>query len=196
MSIIRPAALWFCLAQLGVIPGLARAQPRPLPLAHVDSTYSAEEIQAAFFALGLSLERFTYNAPYPHQLTVRVRRYVGGKLSEETGGAVLSRTAGQQTLIIYVRRHGNEVELSAGSLQGRAVLGSFSKKGYASSGSTHFDPVALVPGAAVPLMAFVANRPGQGSVALDPGAQVEGLARRYPLVVAVVAQLTGGPGGQ
>ncbi|NIM71013.1 MAG: hypothetical protein GTO48_11305, partial [Xanthomonadales bacterium] len=78
---------------------------------------TAADTEAALAAAGVRMQRYDYEANFPHRIMFTFERYVGGTLVDTwSQGGLFSRDVGKQSFVLTIRRQGEET-ISEGGVE-------------------------------------------------------------------------------
>jgi beta-lactamase regulating signal transducer with metallopeptidase domain len=161
------------------------------------------DTEAALQAAGVRMQRFDYDAPFPHSIVFTFGKYVGGRLvDEESQGGLSSTDVGKQSFLLTIRQRGTLSVSDKGEQDTRTMsfylsnrYGSFggapvySFKGYLGESYGALRS-RLVPGKRVPVYAFVTNRAERRGIrGFSDFDTVAGIVSHYDMAIIVYAEL-------
>lgn len=160
-----------------------RTQPAsPYTLQPDYGEMSASEIQQAFSQLGLSIQRFTYEAPANHTIEFSFDYYENGVLIDNGSEGTAALEAGTNTITVYRRREGNDLVFSFGFPGGSVGVGRFALPENAAIASAPLGDVDLTPGWRVPICYVGAN---EGGISSTGDESIEEMASQMEMLVVV-----------
>jgi len=152
---------------------------------------AADELKAAFSELGLTIERFTYEVPFAHQLHFTVQIFVDGKAKDMgEGGTGMSFNPGKQRLMLIV--HPDDEAFRYGfAHEGSRVTSAhgFPMRDYTNGTQGTLRNVRLVGGKKVAIYVLAANRPKRGIRGEFSDRSLEEIVSMYDMVAVIFAEL-------
>ncbi len=180
LSLALPLVLWGCKDKKAVSPAAQPYVVRP-----VYESLSPEDAHAAFYALGLQIERFNCFLPKAGKLHLSVRRYVDGRLAATPGSGALSCAAGHQRLLLFRHKQDSSLTFTFADAGGSLSWGQIDTGGYQASTSHTFGPTTLELGKEIPLYAYLASN---GDLETSAATSAEQYIAQYPLAIVVSAE--------
>jgi TonB family protein len=157
------------------------------PAKFVTNPLTIDDIQSAFELLGLNVDRFSYEAPVRHELSLHYEVYRNGKLVDKIRGGSMGQAAGRIGVTLYTQQTDSTVRFTTKTVRGKSSGSTSSApirtKGLIAKMYVQPEKFTLVEGAENPYFIFVAD--SQSVSGNGIAEDVRQLALKYDLVVAL-----------
>ena len=157
------------------------------PRTPIEAPMTADETEAALDYLGLKMERFTYEADYPHDVRVSLQHSVRGKQIEAYDVGTHSLGPGRHTLLLFVHHSDDGIEFAVARRGARYGTGRLSTKGYNAHAWGRLITASLPVGSKAPIFAWAANQ--QQITSFEPTRPVDDIFSEYEMAIVIFAEI-------